>query len=555
VADIEDLADAAGSLDVTPRGLELLQEQYEILTALREKADTMTPRAQEALLLRGKESMDGIRSILESLVERKEAQREAALATRERLHRQTSATLWFGAVGGVVGGALAVMLFVREIARRVRILQRNSRLVGTDSPLAPVGGKDEIAELADALEETNAELARKETLRQSAEARMAESRDEAARANQAKNEFLSRMSHELRTPLNSVLGFAQLLEMDDLRADQRENVHNIVRGGKHLLALINEVLDIARIESGSMSLSVEPVDVRRVVEEVVALTEPLATKRAIDLHVKMPESIDVSHVMADQQRLKQIILNLLSNAIKYNVRGGSVEVAVARDDHTVRISVSDTGPGLTEEQMHDLFKPFNRLGAEDTGVEGTGLGLALSKGLADAMGGTLAATSRAGEGARFTLALAVADGRAKPPVATAHETNAARAETRTATVLYIEDNEANLALVRAVLARRPGIRLLAATRGESGIRLARKSRPDVILLDLNLPDIQGDDVLKILRRDPDTAGIPIVILSADATPRQEGRLEAAGAVAYLTKPLDVPRLLTLLDRMLEEDVA
>ncbi|MFN2587040.1 MAG: hybrid sensor histidine kinase/response regulator [Actinomycetota bacterium] len=549
-ADLDELAAAVDAAGVGPGTQELLEDEYAVLLRLRERADSEPARALQPLLLRSKENMDRIRAALSSLLEQRGAQLRAALTGREALHAERDVALWIGALGGVVGGAVGVVLFVREIARRVRLLQQNSRLLDTDAPLAPIGGRDEIAELGWVLEETRAELLRKEALRKHAEAKMMQSRDEADRANKEKSEFLSRMSHELRTPLNSVLGFAQLLTLDELAPEQRDNVDHIIRGGRHLLDLINEVLDIARIESGQMSLSVEPVDVRAVVEETVSLTEPLASDEDIEMRVSFRPAAGMPPVSADQQRLKQIILNLLSNAIKYNVRGGAVDVVVSAADGHVQVDVSDTGPGLSEEQMSRLFTPFNRLGAEESGVEGTGLGLVLSKGLAEAMGGSLSVGSRVAEGTTVTVALLAAAGGAAA-TADVSEAEPPAGAVRPLRVLYVEDNQANVQLVRGIFRRRPGTKLLTAATGRAGVRMAREARPDVILLDLNLPDIQGDEVLDTLARDRATASIPVVMLSADATGGQIQRLKDKGAAAYVTKPMDVRQLLEVLDEVVE----
>jgi signal transduction histidine kinase len=372
---------------------------------------------------------------------------------------------------------------------------------------------------------------------------------EADRANRAKSEFLSRMSHELRTPLNAVLGFAQLLEMDALSSRQGESVGQILRAGRHLLGLIDEVLEISRIEAGRLRLSVEPVPVDHTVRQAVELIRPSATGQRVALRA---EPVDERlHVLADRQRLHQVLLNLLSNAVKYNRAAGTVSVAcepVAGD--RLRITVTDTGEGIAPDKLARLFTPFDRLGAEASPIEGTGLGLALSKTLVEAMGGVMHVQSRPGLGSSFGVELSLVPGPdasaeavpappARPPVVAGPE--------RPRTILYVEDNLSNLRFVETVLARRPGVTLLSAMQGRVGLDLAGAHRPDLILLDRHLPDMAGDEVFARLREDPRTREIPVVILSADAIPSGMRPLLEAGVRAYLTKPLDVHALLAVID--------
>jgi len=376
--------------------------------------------------------------------------------------------------------------------------------------------------------------------------------EDADRANRAKSEFLSRMSHELRTPLNAILGFAQLMEISQLTDRQREGVEHILEGGRHLLALINEVLEISRIESGHLRLSLEPVPVAEIVRAALSLVRPLATDQAIQLEASLPD--DGQHVEADRHRLQQVLLNLLSNAVKYNRPSGTVRVTCEPvGARRLRIRVADSGLGMTPEQMELLFTPFERLGAEQTGVEGTGLGLTLSKHLVEAMGGTMDVESQVGVGSVFSVEFALVAAPASSAAVAAAAAPASRPlRTGDASVLYVEDNVSNLRLLERVLAHRPGLKLLAAMQGRLGLDLARRHRPNLILLDLHLPDLSGDDVLQQLRADPATREIPVVIVSADATPGQIDRLLAAGARAYLTKPLDIAKLLTLVDEIVGE---
>jgi signal transduction histidine kinase/ActR/RegA family two-component response regulator len=376
---------------------------------------------------------------------------------------------------------------------------------------------------------------------------------EADHANQAKSEFLSRMSHELRTPLNAILGFAQLLQMDDgLSGRQSESVEHILRAGRHLLGLINEVLEISRIEAGRLQLSLEPVPVRETLAQAMQLVQPAAKAAEVSLQADPME--EQLHVLADRQRLQQVFLNLLSNAIKYNRPSGTVHVTCERrDDGRLRIAVRDTGVGITPDKLARLFTPFDRLGAEASGVEGTGLGLALSKSLIEAMGGTVHVESTPGTGSTFSAELAVVPGPTAITDTASLEAEPPAIDTATAprrTILYIEDNLSNLRLVESILSRRPGVTVLSAMQGQVGVDLARSHRPDLILLDRHLPDIAGDEVLRLLQADDSTRSIPVVILSADAIPGGIKRFLDSGARAYLTKPLDVHHLLAVVDETL-----
>jgi CheY-like chemotaxis protein/anti-sigma regulatory factor (Ser/Thr protein kinase) len=360
------------------------------------------------------------------------------------------------------------------------------------------------------------------------------------------------MSHELRTPLNSILGFAQILADVPLDAADRKAVHHILTAGEHLLNLINEVLDIARIESGRQPLSLEPVRLGAVLREAVSMVRPLANARGVWVTDAAGAAAD-TWVHADRQRLVQVLLNLLSNAVKYNRPGGSVRLAceAAPDgDGTTRVRVEDTGTGIAQGR---LFVPFARLGAEQTGIEGTGLGLALSRRLVEAMGGTLELEASTPEGSTFRVELRPAGDPLGQAVAEARHMDLVQAEpSPTATLLYVEDNLANLNLVEMLLARRPGWRLIPALQGGLGVELAREHAPDVILLDLHLPDVSGEEVLRQLRADPRTAAIPVIVISADATPRTMERLQAAGADEYLTKPLNIKRFVEAVNAQLAE---
>ena len=385
------------------------------------------------------------------------------------------------------------------------------------------------------------------TERKTAEATASSAQLEAERANAAKDEFLSRMSHELRTPLNAVLGFAQLLELDGLSPSQDEAVGHILRGGKHLLAMINDVLDLAGIESDRLELSPEAVDVTELVSESVGLMRPLATARGIEIEIESDAQTTTRFVRADLRRLKQVLLNLLSNAIKYNREDGRIVVSVLLPDPThLSITVADTGMGIQPEDMPRLFSPFDRLGQQSTDVEGTGLGLALSQRLTTLMGGHLGAGSNPGVGSAFTVTLLLTDQpeSAPPPHTPAGHRDASN---RLSTVLYIEDNPSNVDLLAGILRRRPGWTLTHAGTGSLGLELAGTTEPTVILLDLHLPDIKGLQVIKALRDNSSTARIPVAVLSADATSSQVGQLLDAGAQKYFTKPIDVAEIFAFLD--------
>jgi PAS domain S-box-containing protein len=387
--------------------------------------------------------------------------------------------------------------------------------------------------------------------RHQAERAQREAQEAADAANRSKSEFLSRMSHELRTPLNAVLGFGQLLELESLTVDQQESVDQILKGGRHLLDLINEVLDISRIEAGELALSPEAVLASELIQETVDLIRPLADQR--DIQLVIDRSQCDCYVFADRQRTKQVLLNLLSNAVKYNRPRGTVAIGCEQPTPTrLRITIADTGPGIAADQLDQLFTPFERLGAEHTDVEGTGIGLALSQKLTEAMAGTLTATSTLGQGSTFAVDLPRVEGpvdryeRLNGGAATAGDASANRHK-----VLHIEDNLSNVKLVERILAQRADVEVVAAMHGRLGLELAHEHQPILILLDLHLPDMDGDQVLQRLRDDPRTASIPVVMVSADATPGQVQRLLAAGATAYLTKPIDVRNLLRILDQALD----
>jgi signal transduction histidine kinase/CheY-like chemotaxis protein len=377
----------------------------------------------------------------------------------------------------------------------------------------------------------------------------------ADKANLAKSDFLSNMSHELRTPLSAILGFAQLIESGSPSptVSQKRSVDQILKAGWYLLELINEILDLALIESGKLSLSLEPVSLADVLHECHAMIEPQAQKHRIRVDF-VP--LDFPYfVKADRTRMKQVLINLLSNAIKYNKSGGNVVVNYsASAPGRVRICIEDTGAGLSAHQLTQLFQPFNRLGQEATAEEGTGIGLVMCKRLVELMGGAIGVESSAGKGSVFWIELNqsaaphLAAGAAVPVLAAQAQL---APDTHLHTLLYVEDNPANLMLVEDLIARRPAIRLLSATDGIRGVEMARASMPDVILMDINLPGISGIQALRILLEDPLTARIPVVALSANAMPRDIAKGLEAGFFRYLTKPIKVGEFMDTLDVALE----
>ena len=396
-----------------------------------------------------------------------------------------------------------------------------------------------------------AKLTRDLTERNKVEAILTTAKAVAEKANLSKSEFLSSMSHELRSPLNAILGFAQLMESDSPAPSpaQGENIIQILNAGWYLLELINEILDLATIESGKLSMAPEPVELHDLLLECHSMIEPLAQRRGI--HMSLPYSDAEYCVHADRTRIKQVLINLLSNAIKYNTPKGSVEVNCSANAAAgrVRITVTDTGAGLPPEKLAQLFQPFNRLGQEVNGVEGTGIGLVVSKRLVELMDGLMGVESTVGTGSSFWVELLSTE----PLVAPASVDAIAAAESAAATpdalrtLLYVEDNPANLQLVEKLIARRNDLRLLTAVDGNRGLELARSCLPDVILMDINLPGISGTEALNILRLDPSTAHIPVVALSANAMAVDiENGLEA-GFFRYLTKPIKVPAFMNTLD--------
>ena len=393
------------------------------------------------------------------------------------------------------------------------------------------------------------------TERKHVEMKLNEAKLAAEKANRAKTEFLSSMSHELRTPLNAILGFAQLMEAGTPAPtdSQKRSIERILKAGWYLLEMINEILDLAKVESGNVMLSNEPVALAQVLLECRAMIEPEAHKRGIG--IAFPSFDAPCFVLADRTRLTQVLANLLSNAIKYNRPAGKVTIECAPTGvSAMRISVRDTGLGLTPEQLAQLFQPFNRLGAEAGIEEGTGIGLVVTRRLVELMGGTIGVESTVGSGSIFWVELDLTKAPQLQPHGGARQEQGLKAMhdgKPLRTLLYVEDNPANLKLVQLIIARRADLRLLTATDGSRGIEMVRSHQPEVVLMDINLPGISGIDAMKILRADPSTGHIPIIAISANAMPHDIERALSVGFFRYITKPIRINELMEVVDLALE----
>ena len=374
-------------------------------------------------------------------------------------------------------------------------------------------------------------------------------------ANMAKSEFLSRMSHELRTPLNSILGFGQLLELKGVVPIEDESVKFILKSGRHLLNLINEILDISRVESGRAEILLQPISIRVCFSDAISSMGPIASDYGITLAAQMPDDKDCA-VIADPRRLQQVLINLISNGIKYNLAGGQVIVSASHIDNAkVRITVRDTGRGIAESDLNRLFEPFQRLEANFSEIEGTGLGLVLSKCLVESMGGDLCVESELGKGSAFYFDLEMADEadfKEWADDSSSHIWHASDRVYETFRVLSIEDNQANIKLYESILKSVPSVLYLNAKTGAQGVELANQQRPDLILLDLHLPDCFGSEVLAKLKADEATKDIPVLVVTADATTAHESELMAAGATGFMAKPFNIADFRSMLESLMSK---
>ena len=431
-----------------------------------------------------------------------------------------------------------------HVERRLRLLHADGHAFWARMQLRPLRGPDgRVVRLAGVFEDISEHLRLEESER---------ARHSAEAASRMKSEFVSRMSHELRTPLNAMIGFAQLLGLDrspPLPEHQREWASQIQRAGWHLLEMINETLDLARIESGALTLAPQPLALAPLIGSAVSMVAGAARERSVSIEVDVTPGAE--GVSADETRLVQILVNLLSNAVKYNRERGSVGVLARRENGTVQIAVSDTGLGMDNRQLANLFQPYNRLGREGGPIEGTGIGLAISRRLAELMGGSLEASSTAGVGSVFTLRLPSAT---LPPAAlepAGESSPEGGGDYRRRLIHYVEDNEINVEVMRGILAQRPQVELSVSTLGLDALGAIREHPPDLILLDVQLPDISGLELLRHLKADDRTAGIPVMVISADATTARADEAMRLGALHYVTKPVPVGRFLALVDEVLE----
>ena len=399
--------------------------------------------------------------------------------------------------------------------------------------------------LEERVQERTQELQYEVNIRRETEIKLIHAKEEAEKSSNAKSEFMSRMSHELRTPMNAILGFGQLLEYDEeepLTEAQRLRLKEILNAGDHLLELINEVLDLSRIESGELSISVESFDTVDIVISVIALVQPLAQERGIKIINQVPAEPPVV-VKADQTRIKQVILNLLSNAIKYNRENGTVTIASEiLNDGRVRISVTDTGFGIPKDRQEELFEPFNRLDADETNIEGTGIGLTVSKRLLQMIGGSIELESELGEGSCFSIYIPEGElpefEEIKIPIQPLSKTLEIQNHSEH-TILYVEDNLENLKLAQEILKQKPQIKLISAPEANTGIELAREHKPNLILMDINLPGLSGVEAFKQLKTYEETQFIPVIAVSANAMQSDIDRAMSIGFHSYITKPIQV----------------
>lgn len=497
---------------------------------LRALSNHETDIASDQLIAKFKSqvsSLDHLRKEIERLNEE-----EARLVAKDQAEvfsqRQNNIVLTLiAAIAGIIGSFLGVMLFSRTIVNRVRLLRNSAEHLAKAEALdLPKQSKDELGQLSDELEHASQLLAK--TMSDALHAKKL-----AEEANASKSMFLSRTSHELRTPLNAILGFAQLLEQDLAQGSQRESVSRIIAAGQHLLKLINEVLEIARIESGELQLELVPVNIALLIEEAVTFISPIGNIRDIDIQSECEPNV---WALANRQKLLQVVLNLLSNALKYGPPNATVRISVNKQNENVVIAVLDEGHGIPKTLRDRLFTPFDRLGAENTKVEGTGLGLSLSKQLVNAMQGSIQVSDQQ---SLFSVVL-----QAAPPQSTSPSPNITQAQFVIDTaeprrILYVEDNISNIALIEAIIKRQRSFKLDTAKSIREAKDYLHQQTPDIALIDLDLPDGAGDTLVTHIQSTQTLSHIPIVILSADARNERIESLMAMGVKAYLTKPLDI----------------
>jgi len=524
--EIADPVQAARMARVRPLFEEKMQGWRELL------APDLQADAERRQLIQGKAKLDILRAELRAMREYETSQLERRTRTAQLLRQRNLVITQIATVLAGLGAVAAVAWFTSGLARRARRLALDASRLGEGEALArDAHGNDELAQVANRLADASRLLAER-----AAETRRA--REE------AKTEFLSRSSHELRTPLNAILGYAQVLEEDLAGRDGHRYAQRIVSAGRHLLGLISELLDIARIEAGRLDLASEAVNLPTVLGEAVALVQPNADARGVSIAIHA----DAATVEADPQRLRQVLVNLLSNAIKFNREQGRVDVMSSVADGRVRIEVRDEGPGVPPERRARLFVPFERLGVERSAVEGTGLGLAVSKHLVEAMGGEIGFDDAPGGGACVRLALPVSS----RALAAAHEAVPMRdrASQIPRHVLSVEDNPSNQALIDTLLSRRAGWHLRHADTLAAAREALAADAPDLVLLDLHLPDGRGEQLIAHMRASPRWSRIPVVAVTADATDATLAAARAAGADEVITKPIDVARFHATLERLL-----
>ena len=476
-------------------------------------------------------------------------------------------TIYSSAIG--IGLLLVIVILTLAWFLRFRLIKPLGKLVtaiGEVDPSAPglhripsIGKiDDELGMVASATNRFLDSMENHLSSRRNAEKALGIAKEEAENANQAKSEFLSSMSHELRTPLNAILGFTQLLQFDPstpLTDGQKDSTDQIIKGGNHLLELIDQVLELAKIEAGKISVSIEPVSIRQLIDESIVMVQTMAEKRNITIDVNTDNCPNVE-VMADHTRLKQVLLNLLSNAVKYNNEGGSISIiARVEGDQFCNIAVTDTGNGIAEDQYSSVFKPFNRLGHETSEIEGTGIGLVITRKMMHIMKGEIGFESEVGKGTTFWVEIPLAAQSSLPTASktTQAESNAVVMESAIGAegegykVLYVEDNPANLMLMEKIIERMSGVDLISAHNAELGLEMAEAKHPDIILLDINLPGMDGYEALERLKVNEKTSSIPVIAVTAQATKADITRGRHAGFVSYITKPIQVPELIKAIE--------